>query len=368
MRDMGGRQFVVIAKGRRHVLGWTDSYSGIWKRRLRRWRLVAQYPLGDEGLQAAQQRFASLEPAAVYVNLKTGTPLTEQTGSRLVGIGLAVLVVGAVGAVATFGVRWSSGGSHAGASPTTSTTVIATPPPGGGWASSSTSEVDYMQWTSNAGSLQGTITKVEVAGDPPNQRSSKSSQPLTGSRDDKQVSLSIDGAPVVYGSLSRLGLTVNWPASDGTVTEQVFEPVSAGGYDQAVQSLVQQAVGSNASGAPVSCSDQVCLPVPPVPSGYEEIGRIASQNGSAHAQVRFSSRRVQMCFAVSDPAVSRLTFRIGSPLFGFGGSTTMFDSSGGNSVTNGCHSDPGNDGGSQNVSIHADGQGSYVVAIYQELS
>ena len=327
----------------------------------------ARYPLGDEGLRAAQQHFAALEPSAVYVNLAAGTPLTGRARSRWSGVGLVVAALLGAGIASVLVLRSASDGSHAVASPVTSTTTIAAAPPGGGWLSSSTTEVDYLQWTTQGGALQGDLTKVQITGKVPNQRSSLTTQPVTGSVDSRQVTLSVDGSAALYGSLSGTGLAVNWPSSNGTVLAQVFEPVTPGGYDQAVQALLQQAIGANSAGASTQCATASCLPVPPVPQGYEQIGDISSSGGSKHKRIHFAARPLELCFAVGDPSIQRLTYEIGSSWF-FGGPTTMFDSSGGNSVTNGCVADPGNDSGGENVSIHADGPGGFTVAIYQALS
>jgi hypothetical protein len=362
---MAGRKFVVIAEGRKHRLGWTDSHSGIWRKRFGRWRPVAKYPLGDDGLRAAQQHFATLEPRAVYVNLAAGTPLVEKEASRWAWAGLTAATLVGSGVAAVLVTHPLSTHAQAASSATTTTTT-AVAPPGGGWVSASTTEVDYLQWAGSGPALQGTLTKVQVTGRTPNERSSTNSQPVTGTNVGRQVSLSVAGASAVYGSLSGTGLAVNWPGPDGSITPQVFEPTSAAGYDQAVQGLLQQAVGANASGGSPVCAEGACLAVPPAPSGYQEIGSIASAAGSKHRRLHFSARPLQLCFAVSDPSIRKLTYQIGTSWF-FGGPTTMFTSSGGNSVTNGCVSDPGNDSGGENVAIHADGPGPFIVAVYESL-
>ena len=362
---MAGRQYVVIAEGRRYRLGWTDAHAGIWRRRVRRWRLIARYPLGDDGLRAAQQHFASLEPSAVYVNLRSGTPLADVEKSRWRAAWLSVVVIG-IGAVASvLLLRTGSAGSHAGASPSTPTTTVAVAPPGGGWVSSSTTEVDYMQWGGATPGSPGTFTKVQLVGQAPSQKSLSTAEPLTASLQGRQVTLTVAGSAPLYGSLSGHGLAVNWPRADGTEVEQVFEPVSAGGYDQAVEALVAQAVSANAAGAPSACVSTPCLPVPPAPQGYQQIRTISSVKATTRVRVHFAARPLELCFAVSDPSVGRLTFQIGSSWFS--GPTTMFDNSKGNSVINGCKSDPGNDSGGETVSFHAQAGGAYAVAIYQAL-
>jgi hypothetical protein len=258
--------------------------------------------------------------------------------------------------------RPGAAGSHALDPPTTSTT-IPLPPPGGGWVSSTTTEVDYVQWNTTGATLEGNLTRVAITGQPPNQRSTTTSKPLTGSLQGRQVAISIAGGAVTYGSLSGTGLSIDWPHADGTVVPQVFQPVGEGRYDQTVQELVQEAVGANQGQGAPSCGG--CMPVPPAPGGYAQIGLITSPGGSKHIKIRFAGRPLELCYAVSDPSIRRLTFQIGSSWFG--GPTTMFNSTGGNSVTNGCRSDPGNDSDRETVSIHADGPGAFAVAVYQAM-
>ena len=353
-----------MAQGRRYRLGWTDTHAGIWRRRPWAWTTVARYPLGDEGLQAAQQHFARLEPDAVYVNLTSGTPMPG-TGRSLLGlVGVGVAVLAAVAALVLVALRPSPGGARVGATPTTSTTVLAQAPPGGGWLSSSTSEVDYLSWSgAAAGSFTGSLTRVRVAGQAPNLTSSSTEQAVTGSLAGRQVALSVAGSPVVYGTLSGRGLAVEWPQSDGSFVQQAFVPVTGSGKDQAVRGLALQAIDANAASAPPSCASGVCLPVPPAPVGYVEVGRIGSPTGQARAGVQFAGRPLELCFAAATTAVQRLTFEIGSSLFG--GPTKMFDSSGGNLVTNGCARDPGNDSDREQVTIRSGGPGAYVVVVYQ---
>jgi hypothetical protein len=359
---MAGRQFVVIAQGRRYRLGWTDAYAGIWRRGLRGWHLVARYPLGDEGLRSAQELFASVEPSAVYVNVGSGTPLTGTARSRWTGAACVAAAIAAAALVAALLLRPGPSGSQALDTPTTSTTIVL-PPPGGGWVSSTTTEVDYVQWNTAGAALEGNLTRVAITGQPPNQRSTTTSKPLTGSLQGRQVAVSIAGGAVTYGSLSGTGLSIDWPQADGTVVPQVFQPVGAGEYDQSVEELVMEAVGANRGQGAPSCGG--CMPVPPAPDGYAQIGLITSPGGSKHAKIRFAGRPLELCFAVSDPSIRRLTFQIGSSWFA--SPTTMFNSTGGNSVTNGCRSDPGNDSDRETVSIHAAGPGAYTVAIYQAL-
>lgn len=64
----------VVRQGRRYRLGRTSAYGGIWRKRPWGWRLVARYPLNDEGWRIAEGQFSMWEPEAPFVADTTPAP------------------------------------------------------------------------------------------------------------------------------------------------------------------------------------------------------------------------------------------------------------------------------------------------------
>ncbi len=382
------RRVAVIAEGRHYRLARTDTYLGIWRRRLWSWRLVSRYPLSEEAWRVAQQQFALLEPPPAPVPWSAQAP-GEGTRRRswgwwvgLGGLGLlaAAVVVIVVAAPLPGG---SSGRTSVGrnsftgatspvasvvpttlAPPTTQeppTTIGFGTPVGSGWLSSSGDEVDFFQWTQNGLSLEGNLTYVQLRGQAPQETSRSQVVPVNGAIQGAQVTLSVNGGTQMFGTLNGDTLTLNIPQSGGTLAPESFNQASTAQYNQAVSALVSQAVDANDSGSSPNCATIPCLPVPPPPTGYQTLATIpASVNTTP--QVTFAGSRLAICWAVSSPSVGTLSYQIGTS---FSGATNLFDSTTGDLVTNGCVSDPGNDTGPQTVSTTISGTGSYIVAIYQ---
>jgi hypothetical protein len=105
-----------------------------------------------------------------------------------------------------------------------------------------------------------------------------------------------------------------------------------------------------------------CPALPAVAAGYEPLAAFSPSSGSA--VVDFANRPLEVCYAVGDLSVGKLTYKIGSPI---GGPTTLFDDVNQDATAlQGCLPDPGNDSGPSTVLIAASGPGSWVVRIDEQ--
>ncbi len=102
--------------------------------------------------------------------------------------------------------------------------------------------------------------------------------------------------------------------------------------------------------------------LPTVAAGYEPLAAFGLNSRSG--DVDFAGRPLEVCFSVGSLTVGTLSYKIGSPI---GGGTTLFDDVDADATAmQGCVADPGNDSGSNPVSITAGGPGTWVVRIDQQ--
>jgi len=237
----------VVSQGRRYRLGRTDSYGGIWRKRPWGWRMVARYPLTDEGWHAAQGQFAMWEPTATAPAAGT---VGRSHGSWLTwgvpAIVLAVILAGTgiyFGHVVTFKSPPASSSPqspNAAAAPTTTR-----PPVGTGYLATGRSTVIFIQWNDVNGTLSGTAQDVALTGTAPTLHLSSSSLRVSGELTGSRITLSFDGGVQEFGTLSSGSFTVNFPQSDGTLAPVTFTTATTAAYNQAVEKLRAEVAADN---------------------------------------------------------------------------------------------------------------------------
>lgn len=236
----------VMAEGRRHRLGRTHEYGGIWRKRPWGWRLVSRYPLTDDAWRVAQDQFAAWEPeAAAY-----GGTVPSASGMRawrwavlaaaiavLVGVISYVIVGGGSSArVSTAG----SGQPGAPAEPASSTpidTAPATPAVGSGYLATGDGWVAFLQWNDQEGAVSGTLETVTTTNSPPNEKTQADTSNVAGSIKGSSISLSFDGSPDQFGTVYGGSFTINVPQADGSLAAITFHAATAQDYNNALSAL-----------------------------------------------------------------------------------------------------------------------------------
>lgn len=248
---MGRRDVSVIASGRQYRMGRTVIEGLIWKKRLWGWRVVARYPLTEEGWRVASAQFAMWEPNAAppssapfssevpggVPQADVGPQVRRRGGGRLpnwLWIVVACVLVCAIagGLFASKAVRFSTLPSS-----TTSTTSTSLPAVGSGYLASGTTWVLFVQWADSHGSLSGSVEEITVSGLPPTRKVSSTTIPVSGRIHGSQIRLSFDLGADEFGTLASRGFTVNFPLKSGVLTPVTFHVESVGAYDRAITRL-----------------------------------------------------------------------------------------------------------------------------------
>jgi len=239
------RRVTVAAQGRRYVLGCTNEFDGIWRKRPWGWRLVSRYPLSDDGWRVASAQFTDWEPSAGTAG--RGVVLRDERLAprerRLPTWGWVVmaLVVAGAGATVEARMRWNP----LSAGPGTRATAATMPFAGPGYIATGANFVDYVQWHDVRGQLTGVAQVVRTVGHAPGLSAVTSTLSVTGGLHDATISLSFAGSPPTFGALSGGSFTVDFPQSDGTVGPVTFVDSSATQYTRAVATLDGQLARAN---------------------------------------------------------------------------------------------------------------------------
>ncbi len=281
------KRIKVLVTGSHFVLASAGDEYGIWDKeavwKRRPGSPIARFPLTEEGRAAAWERFSGWEPAASPPwSPPTGTAGWEPTiqnpamsgnpasgrlrhrrrwavpvvaGAVLAAV-LALVLVGVANRTdnaklaATSGGSSGSGGSRAGTGATAagSGAWTASSVPGAvgsGYLASGPGFIDFIQWNTTAGVLSGTAQAINVTGSPPNMTTQSQTIPLTGSLNGSTLSVSFEGGPQTFGSISDGSFTLNFPQSDGSLGAVSFASASASAFNQALASLQARIATAN---------------------------------------------------------------------------------------------------------------------------
>jgi hypothetical protein len=246
---MRGERPIVVSQGGRYRLVLTDSYGGICRRRLWGWRLVARYPLTDEGWSIAQGQFAIWEPHAMLANNMpaAGAENRGRWSQRWLWIaaGFAVILA-ATGAGLYFGSTSSSVTGTASQAPSGSAKAAAAKPAvGSGYLASGSAWVVFIQWTDDHGILSGSVQDVTTTGQPPKESVTTDTISVAGNIRGAQITLSFNGGNQQFGTLAAGSFTVNVPQRSGALAPITFHATSVTRYNAVVAQLHAQVTSAN---------------------------------------------------------------------------------------------------------------------------
>ncbi|MDQ1394664.1 MAG: hypothetical protein QOF30_3641 [Acidimicrobiaceae bacterium] len=131
----------------------------------------------------------------------------------------------------------TSCGSAARSTKPAAATVSVAPPVGSGWLMSSTTSVEFIQWTDNAGVLTGTAQAATKNDQGRTLAVATGTYPLVGSLHGSTLSISFDGRPATFGTVSGDSFTLNVPQQDGTLAPVTFHKAPTSAFNAAVANL-----------------------------------------------------------------------------------------------------------------------------------
>ena len=278
---MARRDVTVVASGRRYRLGRTAGKGVIWRKRPWGWRVVARYPLTEGAWRVASAQFAIWEPEAEQ---PSGEPFTTSptdnaapTAPRrrrmplgwvwILGV---ILLLGAAGGLFGSGIfnpptslisttpHYSTTGTPRATTlkPAGSSTSQPSPPPttslpavGNGYLTTGSTWVIYLQWADHNGALSGTVQEVTATGQPPTETVTTTTGPVSGTVTGNQISLSFNGGPEDFGTLTSGGFTINFRLKTGLLAPVHFREASTRQYNLAVANLHTEVAHANTAAA-----------------------------------------------------------------------------------------------------------------------
>ena len=268
------KRIQVLVTGSHFVLASAGDEYGIWDRtaagRRRPGSPIARFPLTDAGREAAWEQFSGWEPDASPPWIPppgsaTGWEPTAETpavsgepasrgrrrrwavpvaATAVLAVVLTLILVGFANSPDNANLSATSGGSSSGGggvtagSAATSAGSAASPASsvpaavGSGYLASGSGFIDFIQWTDHAGDLSGTAQTIGVQGSPPDTSTQSQTIPLTGSLNGSTLSVSFDGNPQTFGTISDGSFTLNFPQSDGSLGAVTFSAASASAFNQ----------------------------------------------------------------------------------------------------------------------------------------
>lgn len=257
---MASQHESVYAEGERYRLGRTAEHGAIWRKRPWGWRIVARYPLNDEGWQVASAQFAMWEPGADRPSTSTFAveaqhppelhgatpPPTPQRRRGFPAWLWAVVTVVVLGAA----VGGLFAGHVIGGTPTSSrsqakATTSSPPAVGSGYLATGKTWILYVQWSDHHGALSGSLQEVTATGSPPTAGVSSTTATITGTVTRDKVSLSFNGGPDRFGVLTQRGFTINVRLKSGLLVPVHFREASTRQYNLAVAHLHTQVAHAN---------------------------------------------------------------------------------------------------------------------------
>jgi hypothetical protein len=119
------------------------------------------------------------------------------------------------------------------------------PATGGGYLASESNADIFLQWNDNAGQVQGTAQVAALSGQAPDERVSTQTVEVTGTVTRSTISLSFDGSPLQFGTVSAHSFTISFPQQDGTLAPVTFTQAPTTAYNTAVGQLNAQANQAN---------------------------------------------------------------------------------------------------------------------------
>ncbi len=283
---MARRDVSVIATGRRYRLGRTGDAGVIWRKRPWGWRVVARYPLTDEGWRVASGQFAMWEPDVqqpfgTFLPEAVAPAMSDPTDNapassaskrskpwRLPGwiwiIGAVVLLgatagglfAGRVVHIGSVSSRFPKGATARSPETTTtsprpaSTTTTSSPPAvGRGYLAADSTWVYFVQWTDTNGELRGTLHVLTTSGQPPTETVTSTTVPVSGTITGSTISLSIDYGAQQFGTLTPSGFTISFRLQSGLLRAVHFEAASTSEYNYAVGKLRAEVISVNTTAA-----------------------------------------------------------------------------------------------------------------------
>lgn len=84
---MSGEPLQYTHSGRRYLLGYGESFFGIWDRRSEGDEPAHRFPRDDDGWREAWLRFKDLEPESIAVGLASAAGRTEAANARVGPVG-----------------------------------------------------------------------------------------------------------------------------------------------------------------------------------------------------------------------------------------------------------------------------------------
>lgn len=261
---MARRDVSVIASGRRYRLGRTADEGVIWRKRPWGWRVVARYPLTDEGWRVASGQFAMWEPQAEQspadpfsrsptdeTSPRDDVPPGATTPPRIRWIppswvwilGVVVLLWATAGALFAGGVLDTSSRSPS------ARTTSSLPAVGSGYLAKGSAWIVYVQWTDHHGLLSGSLQEVTATGEPPTETVSSTTITVSGVITGRKISLSFNSGPDHFGVLTSHGFTINFRIKSGLLVPMRFREASTRQYNLAVAHLHTEVAHTNTAAA-----------------------------------------------------------------------------------------------------------------------
>jgi hypothetical protein len=118
-------------------------------------------------------------------------------------------------------------------------------PVGGGYIATGDGFVEFIQWTDNDGNLTGAIQAVTTTNQPPREQTSSNTVSVTGTLQGSTLSITFDGQPAEFGTMSGNGFTLNVPQSDGSLASVSFRAANATDFNSAVAAFDQNVHAAN---------------------------------------------------------------------------------------------------------------------------
>jgi hypothetical protein len=114
------------------------------------------------------------------------------------------------------------------------------------FACTSPTWVQLFQWTQSSGHISGTVTAALLDGNPPDERLSSSTLPMTGAITGARLSMTISGRPQIFGTLDSSHVALQVQQQDGRLAEIRCEATDPTGWNRAVADLQNSADQDNA--------------------------------------------------------------------------------------------------------------------------
>jgi hypothetical protein len=108
---------------------------------------------------------------------------------------------------------------------------------------------ELLQWTGDDGPITGTVTTATLSGNPPDQRVESQVLQLSGVVDGESVSITVNGQPQVFGTVTTDALSLQVQGGDGALAVLNCTSTDPRGWNAAVDQLKTATEGNNTDAA-----------------------------------------------------------------------------------------------------------------------